>query len=353
MKILIAGDWIYPIYEKACENALIRLGYDVIQFRWSNFFSGKFGKYQNALPFAGSALIKLNIEIVKAIKKYNPNVVLLWKATHILPSTIAKIRKESSAIIVSYNNDDPFGPKSHGNVPWHHHFKWFWHLKIYKLVDLVLVFRKVNVDEAHSIGAKNVEILMPYFVPEWNKPVLLTDQEKMRFSCDVVFVGHFEPDGREEYLKVAVKSGLHVRLFGGKYWTQQILGETADYFGTVHEANGEDYTKALCGAKICLCFLSKLNRDTYTRRCFEIPACGSLLMSERTEDLTIMFKEDEEAVFFSSKEEFIEKALWLKNNPHQIKRIATAGMKRVHADGHSVDDRMRHFIEIIKQIKSV
>ena len=72
------------------------------------------------------------------------------------------------------------------------------------------------------------------------------------------------------------------------------------YFAPIEPVFGDDYAKALCGAKVCLAFLSKLNRDSYTRRCFEIPACGNVMLAERTADLCRMFKEDEEACFFSS-----------------------------------------------------
>jgi spore maturation protein CgeB len=180
----------------------------------------------------------------------------------------------------------------------------------------------------------------------------MTREDMERFECDAVFVGHHEPDGRERYLTGLVKAGLKVRLFGDKYWTRGVLGDLADYFGQVRHAIGEEYSKALCGAKMCLNFLSRMNRDSYTTRCFEIPACGKLLLSERTEDLVQMFKEDQEAVFFSSTDELVEKALWLRDHPDELDRIALAGMRRVHRDGHSVDDRMKEFLRIVNKCHS-
>jgi spore maturation protein CgeB len=110
---------------------------------------------------------------------------------------------------------------------------------------------------------------------------------------------------------------------------------------------GAEYRKALCGAKMCLCFLSKLNRDSYTTRSFEIPACGRLLLSERTADLQRFFREDVEAVFFSTPEELAQKALWLRDHPEKIEAIAQAGMQRVYSDGHSIEDRMKQLLSII------
>ena len=97
-----------------------------------------------------------------------------------------------------------------------------------------------------------------------------------------------------------------------------------------------------------MCFLSKLNRDTYTRRCFEIPACGKVMLAERTDDLVQFFKEDEEACFFSTTEELVRKAQWLIDNPDIRERIAQAGLRRVWADGHDAETRANMFLEPIR-----
>jgi spore maturation protein CgeB len=221
-------------------------------------------------------------------------------------------------------------------------------LKGLKEFDVNFVFRQINVSEAILAGAANVRVLMPYFVRGLHRPKRLDAEDRERYECDAVFVGHYEPDGRERYLYALVDAGLHVRLFGGSYWGH-ILGKYEAYFGKVPAVSGEEYTKALCGAKMCLSFLSKLNRDTYTTRCFEIPACGQLLLCERTADLQRIFKEDKEAVFFSSPDELARKALWLKSRPAEAMAIAKAGMDRIIGDGHEVEDRVRQMLEDIEE----
>lgn len=352
MRLLLAGAWLWDMYEQSCSDALTRLGHEVISFRWGHSFQGPVGKLQNYVPFPGPALAKLNFELTKLANSTKPDVVLIRRGTHILPVTLKKIKQNTQATIVTYNNDDPFGPSAHGNAPWHHNFMWFWYLRTLKHSDIALVFRPVNVGEAKAAGAKRVAVLKPYFVPELHKPIKLTRQDRVHYNCDVVFAGHYEPDGREKYLRALVNANLHVRLFGGGNWTRSVLGDLADYFGEVSTVVGDDYLKALCGAQMCLCFLSKLNRDVYTSRCFEIPACGRLLLSERTEELQELFKEDEEAVFFSSPEELAEKALWLREHPQDIERITQAGMRRVHADGHSVYDRMKEFLALVEKVRA-
>ena len=41
------------------------------------------------------------------------------------------------------------------------------------------------------------------------------------------------PDRREQYLRKLVDAGLRVRLFGGKYWTTEVLADLAGRFGKI------------------------------------------------------------------------------------------------------------------------
>ena len=190
---------------------------------------------------------------------------------------------------------------------------------------------------------------MPYFLPWQNEPIELNTQDKNKYNCDIVFIGHYEPDLRVDYLKALVNLGIKVKLFGSnKQWTKKVLGKNLyQYFHPINHAEGEDYNKALNGAKICLAFLSKLNRDTYTRRCFEIPASRSLMLAERTESLQNLYKEDYEACYFSNIDELLLKVKWLLSNVKLRNDIALNGYNRVHNDKHDVKNRA---LELIKEI---
>ncbi|WP_442507024.1 CgeB family protein [Novipirellula sp. SH528] len=347
MKLLVVGAFSFPIYEEAFVRAWNQCGYSAESFSFEPFFRGILGKAEWKYSISGPCTFLANAELKSAVVTSMPEIVLVWRGTTILPSTYRFIREKCQTTIVSYNNDDPF---NNSNAMWHHRMLWRRYIKSLPLVDLALFYRKINIAEGLSLGAKRADVMLPYFIPEKDHPIQLSEEDRLNFECDVVFTGHYEPDGREDYLKALVRAGLKVRLFGGKKWSPSVLGDYADYFSPVRQANGEEYIKSLCGAQMCLCFLSRLNRDTYTRRCFEIPACGSLLLSERTADLQELFREDEEAVFFSSVEELVEKALWLKANPQTVDRIAEAGHRRVHAGGHSVVDRARQFHQCVRRI---
>jgi len=146
-----------------------------------------------------------------------------------------------------------------------------------------------------------------------------------------------------------IEAGVLVRVFGGDYWNRWAPRNLRRILGTVKPIYGDDYAKALCGAKMALGLCSRLNRDTYTRRHFEIPAHGALLLAERTGDLENMFSDGEEAVFFSSVDELVDRAQELLSDAEKRSRIRESGRRRVWQDGHDVVSRMRQAVELLQR----
>lgn len=347
MRILIAGDWLYPMYEKAFADSLILLGHKVSKFSWSHYYKSIIGRLESKYCLVGPITRRFNADLISHVSTHKPQVVLVWRGTNVLPSTLSAIRRLGVVKIVSYNHDDFSGPELGAPIPWHHKRLWRLFFECAPLVDHHFVKRDSNVAHLAKLGAKNSEIMQMWFDPRIHRPSQISVQEQKRFETDIVFVGHYEPDGREESIRALVGAGIKTKIWGGHYWSRAVLGDLYDLVAPIVPVEGDDYAKSLCGAKICLCFLSKLNRDTYTRRCFEIPACGRVMLAERTDDLLRLFKEDEEACFFSTNEELVEKARWLIANPDIRERIAQAGMKRVWADGHDVVNRAKQFVALV------
>ena len=347
LKFLIVGSWLWEQYEEAFAKSLELQNITVERFETSTFFSGFFGKYAQVLPIPSLQSLFLNRSIIKHVEETDFDVVFFWRPTHIFPSTINHLNKKG-IITISYNNDDPFGPQIHKFAPWHHRFLWFWYFRTLPYYKKNFFYRQVNCKEAKSIGIKHAALLMPYFLPWRDKPIELSKDEKEQFQCEVTFIGHYEKDGREKYIQALAKSSIDFKLWGGEYWTKEILGDSYDLLAPFMPVYGQDYVKAMNGSKICLCFLSKLNRDQYTRRCFEIPATGSVLLSERTEELSSLFIENQEAVFFSSVQEMMEKINWLLNNPDICNNIGKLGMKKSWDAGYDIHSRTKFFLKEIQ-----
>lgn len=354
MNVLIAGDWHSELHEEAVYQALIKLGHQPSRFSWHQYFKssglwGKLGvlfsKAQNKYML-GPLVDTLNNDLLATVAANQPDLVFVYRGTHIYLDTLKKMRNlVPDAVLVGYNNDDPFSP-------YYPKWKWRHFLASVPEYDLVLAYRRHNLKEYQQAGANRVELLRSWFIPERNYPVELSDEERKQYECDVVFIGHYENDGRLEYLEEIVKQGFKLNIYGPGYEWDSVIGrsEALRKFAPVNLVWGEDYNRALCGAKVALCFFSKLNRDTYTRRCFEIPASGTLLMSKYSTDLATMFLPDKEAVYFNSIEEMNNKLSFLFENKKQMDEITAAGTHRVWSDKHDVVSRMSEVIQWVNDI---
>lgn len=349
MRVLLVGDWQWPQYEQAFARGLENQGVSVQPFATKAFFRGQTGRLERNLSLIGPSTISFNKSLLGEVLSSNFDLVILWRVTELHPLIARFLARKVP--LVTYNNDDPFGSRAHKLAPWHHKYLWRWYLRYLRFCHVNFFYRPVNRKESLENGSRVSEVLMPYFIPERDRPVKLSPQEEADYASDVAFVGHFEPDGRDEMLAALIQAGYKVRLWGSAGWMgskNKLIKET---FSKVEPALGDDYAKAICGTKVSLAFLSKLNRDTYTRRCFEIPAMGGLLLAERTEDLQKLFVEDEEACFFEGKEELLEKVSWLLNNPAERKRIARAGQAKVWAGNHHVSGRAQEFLAIFDRYR--
>lgn len=345
MKILIAGDWHSELHEEPVFNAFKTLEHDVLKFAWHDYFTpinrvDAFNKKLQNRFITGPVIQRLNRDLIKAAAEFAPDMVFVYRGTHITADTLKRIkRRQPSVTLVGYNNDDPFA-QGHPYSLWRHFFK------AVPVYDLMLAYRNHNLNDFLQIGAQRVELLRSWYDPARNHPVNLSDEDKRNYACDVVFVGHYEDDDRKRHLEELVRQGFTVRLFGPGYDWDPVLKNSPELhaFVPIRLVWGEDYNKALCGAKIALCFLSKLNRDTYTRRCFEIPATGTLMISEYSDDLAGFYKEGEEADYFRNGDELVNKVRqYLDDEPRRL-AVADLGYRRVSVDGHDVVSRMKQVL---------
>jgi len=359
MRILVAGDWYSDVHEEGVYQAYQKLGHEVFRFTWHQYFQTApvsfplvakietiWRKLQDKF-IVGPILYRINCDFIKKIDECKPDLISIYRGTHITKITLRTIKKRfPECRLVSHNEDDPF---TEGHPCW----LWRNFLASIPEYDLVLAHRLRNINEYKQAGAKNVKFLRSWYAPERTHAVDLTEDEKFKFECDVVFAGHFEDDGRIDKLEEIVRQGFKLRIYGpGKYWDPILRdSELLQHLVPVQMLWGEDYNRALCGAKVALCFFSKLNCDTYTRRCFEIPATQTVLLSEYSDELATLYQEGVEADFFKSKEELIRKLHRYVDNDAFRTSVALGGYLRVIADGHDVVSRMRQVLEWSEQIR--
>lgn len=358
MKIVLAGDWHSNVHERPMAMALERLGHTVVPFKWHPYLASR-QKGLLAVPstilrkaqskyLVGPVVRRLNAGLLDTVGRAQPDLLFVYRGTHVLPDTLDEIRSRSPrTLLVGYNNDDPFAP-GQPRWPWRHFIAAIPHY------DHVLAYRRRNIDDFTAAGARSTGLLLPWFVPEVHHRRTLTHEERARYACDAVFVGHFEDDRRLEALEALAAAHVDVRIFGpgrgfrGHDWNTRLKRSAAlRHLAPTSLVWDAEYVKALSGAKLALCFLSKRNRDTYTRRCFEIPATRTLLMSEYSDELSTMFREGVEADYFRTPDELVGKVREYLADDERRLRVAGSGYDRAYADGHDVDARMRTMLRAL------
>ncbi len=293
-------------------------------------------------------LIGLGIFIVRYFsitqaKRFQPDLILLYQGHYHGKSSILKLKRV--AWVTGYHNDNVFSALEDGR----HRTRYKHLIKAIPHYSSFHVYRHSNVEQILNLGVKNVGLLKSYFIP-WLD--LFKNEISEKFKCNIIFVGHPEPDGRELYLTRLLELNLDLKIFGDpKGWYALIPKIYHTKLNQIEILSPDDYRRALSSSKICLAFFSKWNRDDYTRRVFEIPALGKFLLSERTDMMRSLYAEDEEAVFFSDKDEFVNKIVYYLKNEEERQKVEKNGHQRCIQSGYDIYCVMNQFLKDIERWK--
>lgn len=339
-KILLLGDYISQIHEIPISDALSKKGHLVRHFKISDYrYSIYFNKLYNLqikLGF-GPLVYKINKQLLREIENNNYHVLFLYRPLLIYPKTLKKIKK--TCLVFCYNNDDPFSKK---------YSKWMWknYINGLKFCDHIFYYREKNENDYVKRGFTNISLLRSYYIKTLNYKI--ENISDNNFKADVCFIGHYENDGRDLLLKKIIDTGIDIKIFGPNWEKSSYYNYFCNYLGyKIVALDSESYNLALNSVKIALVFLSTLNNDTYTRRCFEIPAAGPLMISQYSDDLNNLFTDGVEAVYFKTSDELMIKIQYFLENESERLQIAMNGRKRLIYDSHEVSNRVDYIINKI------
>ena len=226
--------------------------------------------------------------------------------------------------VLNYNVDDPYG--------WRDLNFWYQYRRAVPAYDLVVVVRKENVAEAHSLGAKRTLLVYRSADEEAHSPFELTGEERDKWASEVLFVGTAFPE-RGPFFAELIRYGVPLTIYGGRWHRLKEWKIVRPYWKGAHLSDRYTYAAAIMSAKVCLGLLSKGNRDLHTTRSLEIPSLGSVLCAERTQEHLALYNEDEEAVFWSNAEDCAAKCHALLNNDVWRKSIGEKGRQRYLKNG--------------------
>lgn len=303
----------------------------------------------------GSVVDAINRDVLDAARDFRPDLIWAEKQEFLRRDTLEALKAFGARLV-------HFTPDPYFSLDW----------KRTRLMDEafgafdVLVFcKRYEQAEYEALGRPLVYMPLGY-CDEVHRP---TPSDDPRWNCAVGFLGGWEPR-RERLMHDVAATGVDLKVWGGYWdflrdgrWTlrrQLILRQLAgaDRFA-IHrdellarawqggEVYDENYARALTGSRIGLGFLRKVCPDQHTTRTFEIPACGSMLLADRTEEHQGFFEEGREAEFFGSAEELVDKVRFYNSDEDARRRIAHAGADRCISGRYAYVHRLHDALEAV------
>ena len=341
MKILFLGD-VNPGWANTAQMRLqvVRgLGHDVrpICIRPYERFGGRYGGAVFRKLLCGPPLWRYNRDVMRAAREFRPDVLWAEKARWLLPETLQQIKRVCGAKLVHYTVDPALT---------FHQSRHF--LKAIPCYDLMITNKRYERELYHQAGAQELAFIHSAFDEKTHAPVELTLLEKHHYNSDAIFIGSYA-QGRGRYLCPIAEAGMDLALWGSG-WLERCSTANLRQHVRGRTVTGQEYAKALCGSKIGLGLLSPLVPDRETTRSVEIPATGTFLLAERTEEHCELFEEHREAEFFDCKDELIEKLKFYLSHSSERLRISKAGRERCLRSGYSYQEQLKDLFQRVQNL---
>jgi len=279
-----------------------------------------------------------NKRILETVEKESFDVIWIDKGTYILPSVLSHIKRTTRSLLVHYNTDDIMRKE-------HQLDNYFKAIDIY---GVHFTTNNFNIPEMHELGAKRVYFSELACDDNMYRPVDVPEEDKRKLGSDIFFIGHWEPK-TEKLIGYLTEHQMPVTVRGPNWHKAKNI----KLLSSVVKSGpiwGQDYVKSICCGKIGLGIVSKWNRNLTAGRIFEIPACGTFLLAERTPSIQSVYVEGKEAEFFSNSEELLEKAKYYLSHDKERQAIAKAGHERCITSRYSWKDRVREMLEKVEEI---
>ena len=342
MKILYAGSLTPHDSALYRQWALERLGHTVIPF--------DINSYELANPFlrkiafrlvTGPHLHRLNRDLLATARRHNVDVLWADKVLGIQPSMLQALRRSGIAT-ASYMIDNAFGPRRDPG--------WRLYMQCLREYDLHITQRDVSVRDYQARRARHVLKIQTAYEPtlHFPPPAGWSDRDRDR---EVSFIGSPYDNRAQVLARLVTEFGLPVTVSGSSAWRSVLTPELlARLFSGEDGLYHMQYREAIWRSKINLSFLTHSNQDEYAHKSFEIAACGGFLLVERSQGHLDRFRENQEAVFFSTLDECVAKIRrYLPDEPART-RIAAAGRARAETSGYSNDAQVARIVRELDRL---
>lgn len=250
---------------------------------------------------------------------------LIWvdKGIFLTPATMKQLRQRADRL-VHYTPDTAF--YENRSTHFFHSLPLFDYVITTKSFDLERYTEFVSADKL-------------LFVPQgFDKTLHYSRNRFEEKEPYVAFIGLNEPS-REQVVTALLQNGIPVRL-AGKGWQRYVANNRLEGLEFLGESLvSEAYVTVISEAMFGLGLLSKRFPELHTTRTFEIPACGTALLTERNAE-TARYYTDDEVIFYETPSDLVEKIRYYLSNPSELKALTLRGYQKVHAQGFDYQSQL-------------
>lgn len=254
----------------------------------------------------GPFISALNNYILSNLGNITYNIIWVDKAIFIEPEVTKKM-KQQSELLIHYTPDCAFHINSSSLFNRSiEYYNWLISSKIFEKKYYPVDKTLFSTQGIHSNIHK----------PKFNF------EDKYR---EVVFIGLYEKS-RGDVVESLLLSGIKVTVAGKKWKHFKLLKHpNFEYLG--EGLFSEEYASTISSSLFSLGLLSKKFPELHTTRTFEIPACGTVLITERNEETSSYFN-DKEVIFYNSFTEIPEKIKYYKAHLNELQVMQELSLQK-------------------------
>lgn len=339
MKILFIGSTERNALALHYFTNFVKLGHQVLPY-YPDYFRTKYWFQRVKVHFQRTPLkhrmSQVSNELTTLIKNTSFDLVFVIAENFLSKETIAEMKRVANKNVI-------FIFQSHDNLFYPGILRPDYFIENLKAYDFVFTTKSQNLAKYKDAGIENAFYLPSAYEPTVHYPIS-AQESCFKKVFPISFVGTFAPS-RIPYIETLGWENLHVF---GERWAlyPKFLKYRTHIFPAVYHFQFSDVTSQ---SQVSLGLLREEAEDLHTTRTFEIPACGSLQIAPRNQEILSFFDEDKEIVLFSSLEELKDKTHFYLTHEFQRKRIAEKGFERCLRDRHTYQDRIEAMFECINR----
>jgi spore maturation protein CgeB len=281
----------------------------------------------------GPLIKNINNAIITEVRNNNYDIIWVDKGVFILPFCAGILRNKTKFFI--HSTPDP-AFLYHGSRLFE---------KSLKFYDICVTTKSFETEIYRAKGVKNCY----YLTQGFDKTIHFPRVEFETKKYDICFIGHREKN-REELIQLLLDNDIEVVLAGIKWenFVKKNKQKKLKYFG--NHVSGHDYARLISDSKLGLGLLSKWIPEKHTTRTFEIPACGTCLVTEKNDEIDSFFS-DIECIKFINHKDCVQKINSILKQLDLLKAITNLGFERVVQDRRDYESQIFDLCNSIVSLK--